>query len=70
MTAALAGMGWGLHPKMLVAPLLEDGSLVELVADTALEVPLHWHYARSASSLLEELTRRIVFAASGALRQE
>lgn len=69
VTAALAGMGWGLHPETLVAPLLKDGSLVELVADTALDVPLHWHYARSASSLLEELTRRIISAASGTLRQ-
>ena len=70
MTAALAGMGWGLHPEMLVAPLLEDGSLIELVAETALDVPLYWHYARSASSLLEELTRRIVSAASGVLLQQ
>lgn len=69
VTAALAGMGWGLHPETLVAPLLKEGCLVELVADTGLDVPLHWQYARSASPLLEELTRRIVSAAHAMLRQ-
>jgi len=40
--ATLAGMGWGLHPQALIAPQLDDGSLVELVPDTALDVPLYW----------------------------
>jgi len=69
VTASLVGMGWGLHPVALIAPLLQEGSLVELVAETPLDVPLHWQYARSASSLLEELTRRIVSAAQTALHQ-
>lgn len=69
VTATLAGMGWGLHPQALIAPHLEDGSLIELVADTPLDVPLHWQYARSASSLLDELTRQIVAAAQSALIQ-
>jgi hypothetical protein len=51
VTAALAGMGRGLHPHELIAPLLANGSLVALVPDTALDVPLYWQHARAASSL-------------------
>ena len=67
VTATLAGMGWGLHPQALIAAHLEDGSLVELVPGTPLDVPLHWQHARSASSLLDGLTRRILAAAHSAL---
>jgi len=68
VAAALASMGWGLHPQALIAPHLRDGSLVELVPDTPLDVPLHWQQARAASGLLDGLTRRIVAAARKALR--
>jgi LysR family transcriptional regulator, chromosome initiation inhibitor len=68
VTAALAGMGWGLHPQALIQPHLDDGSLVELVPHTPLDVPLYWHEARAASSLLEGLTRVVVGAAKQGLR--
>ena len=67
VTAALAGMGWGLHPQALIQPHLDDGSLVELVPHTPLDVPLYWHEARAASSLLEGLTRVVVGAAKQGL---
>ncbi len=67
VTAALAGMGWGLHPLGLIAPHLADGSLVELVPDTPLDVPLHWQYARAASGLLERLSEEVLAAARAAL---
>lgn len=67
VTAALAGMGWGLHPQELIAPLLATGSLVELVPDTALDVPLFWQHARAASSLIDGLSREVVAAADRAL---
>lgn len=67
--AAVAGMGWGLHPETLISRHLEDGSLVELVPDTALDVPLYWHEARAASSLLDGLTREVLQAAGSALLQ-
>lgn len=67
VTAALAGMGWGLHPEALIREALQDGRLVELLPDTALDVPLHWHVARSTSSLLEGLTRHIRAASALAL---
>ena len=67
VTAALAGMGWGLQPQALVAAHLQRGALVELVAGTPLDVPLHWHYARAASAWLEPLTRAVLGAAGNTL---
>lgn len=67
VTAAVAGMGWGLQPQALIASHLADGSLVELVPDTPLDVPLYWQHARAASSLLEGLTGVLLRAAAQAL---
>lgn len=67
VAAAVAGMGWGLHPQALIGPHLEDGTLVELVPNTPLDVPLHWQYARAASALLDGLSREVVAAARSAL---
>ena len=67
VTAAVAGMGWGLHPQALIASHLQDGSLVELLPDTPLEVPLYWQHARAASTLLDGLSREVLAAARRAL---
>lgn len=69
VAAAVAGMGWGLHPQVLIAPHLADGSLVELITDTPLDVPLYWQQARATSALLQGLTGRIQAAARAALIQ-
>ena len=60
VAAAVAGMGWGLHPQTLIQAHLDRGALVELVSQTPLDIPLHWQQARSASSLLEGLTRSVI----------
>mgnify|MGYP000852577230 FL=1 len=67
VTATLSGMGWGLHPQSLITCHLDDRSLVELVPDTALDVPLYWQYARASSALLAGLTRQVLTAGRGAL---
>lgn len=67
VTATLAGMGWGMHPLALIAAHLKDGSLVELVPGSALDVPLHWQHARAASALLDRLSREVLSAARAAL---
>jgi len=67
VTAALAGMGWGLQPHALIATHLEDGSLVELVPDTPLDVSLYWQHARAASALVDSLGRQVLAAARTAL---
>jgi LysR family transcriptional regulator (chromosome initiation inhibitor) len=64
VTAAVAGMGWGLQPLALVAGHLQEGSLVELVPDTPLDVPLYWQHTRAASSLLDGLSRAVRAAAA------
>ena len=68
VTAAVAGMGWGLHAEDLVAPHLAQGALVELVPNTPLDVPLYWQHARAASSLIDGLSGAVVAAAGRALR--
>jgi len=65
--AAVAGMGWGLQPEALITPQLEDGSLVQLVPNTPLDVALHWQHARAASGLLDQLTGEVLAAARRAL---
>jgi LysR family transcriptional regulator (chromosome initiation inhibitor) len=67
ITAGLAGMGWGLHPESLIAPHLQRGTLVELVPETPLDVPLYWQETRAASALLDGLSRAVVQAARGSL---
>jgi LysR family transcriptional regulator (chromosome initiation inhibitor) len=69
VAASIAGMGWGLHPQALIAAHLEDGSLVELIPDTPLDVSLYWQQARATSSLLDGLTRAVLAAAGSALIQ-
>jgi len=65
--ATLAGMGWGMNPRVMVQEHLATGALVELVPETPLDVPLHWQQTRAASSLLEGLTRQVRAAAAQAL---
>ncbi len=50
-TAALAGMGWGMQLEVLVADHLKAGTLVELVPDTPLDMPLYWQQARVGECL-------------------
>lgn len=67
VTATVAAMGWGMHPQALIAAHLHDGSLVELVPGTPLDVPLYWHSARAASGVLDGLSRAVLQAAGAAL---
>jgi LysR family transcriptional regulator (chromosome initiation inhibitor) len=67
VTAAVAGMGWGLHPQPLIAAHLKAGTLVELVPDRPLDVALYWQHARVASSLIDGLTRHVLAAAARGL---
>ena len=61
--AACAGMGWGMHPRSLIAQALREGTLVELVPDTPMSVPLHWQQARGAPPLLKRLAEAVFQAA-------
>jgi len=63
VAASVAGVGWGMNPATLVEPHLRDGSLVELVRGTDLQVPLYWHHVRLKIPMLERLTQDVVAAA-------
>lgn len=67
VTAALRGMGWGMQPQSLIAGHLKKGTLVELVPDSPLDVPLHWQHARAASAVLDHLSQAIAAAARACL---
>ncbi len=67
VSACLAGMGWGLHPLALVRAHLAEGSLVELVPGTPLDVPLYWQQARAAGGLLHDLSQLVRLAARQSL---
>lgn len=57
--AALAGLGWGMNPEMLVADHLRAGRLLALVPDSPLDVPLFWQHSRIASRTLSTLTEAV-----------
>jgi LysR family transcriptional regulator (chromosome initiation inhibitor) len=68
VTAALAGMGWGMHAESLVKPHLASGTLVELVPSSLLDVPLYWQAARAASIVLDGFNRAVLAAARSSLQ--
>ena len=65
--AALHGLGWGMHPAMLVAPLLAAGDLVEIAPGRDLRVPLHWQCWRLEAEVLRALNLAVEAAARAAL---
>jgi len=67
--AALAGIGWGMHPESLVREHLRAGRLVELVPDTPIDVALYWQSARLPVPALERLGRAVAATAAEALVQ-
>jgi LysR family transcriptional regulator, chromosome initiation inhibitor len=66
--ACLLGLGWGLNPEPLVKTHLATGRLVEMVPDSAFDVPLHWQFARLTSNAIQPLTRAMRAAAAQMLR--
>ena len=65
--AALAGVGWSMHPECLVRGHLRAGRLVELAAGQTTDVALYWQSARLPVPALERLGRAVVATAAEAL---
>lgn len=65
--AALFGLGWGMNPLSLVADHLARGTLVSLVPDAPLDVPLFWQITRVMAPALTTLTAAIGKSARGSL---
>ena len=66
LDAALAGLGWGLHPRPLVAGMLADGRLVDLCPGHSLTVTLYWQSWRLESARVR-LLRECLWRASSAV---
>jgi LysR family transcriptional regulator (chromosome initiation inhibitor) len=64
---ALLGLGWGMNPDVLVAPLIASGALVDLMPAQPLHVPLYWHWSRALARPLEVLTRQVIIASKRSL---
>lgn len=67
--AALGGMGWGMNPAMLVNEHLKSGRLVELIAQTPIDVELYWQVSRLSAEALSGLTRAVFAVARSTLHQ-
>ncbi|MCA0994347.1 LysR family transcriptional regulator ArgP [Alloyangia pacifica] len=65
--AARLGLGWGLNPEHLAAPLLASGDLVSLAPEQPEEIALHWQVNRLVSGALAPLTRAVRAQARQAL---
>ena len=57
------GLGWGMHPQALIEQQLATGTLLRLLPDTDLHIPLFWVHLRSAQAPLERLTQCVMGAA-------
>jgi LysR family transcriptional regulator, chromosome initiation inhibitor len=64
---ALAGLGWGMNPELLVQDHLQAGRLVALKPSQPLEVPLYWQQSRIVGPLLADLTRAVLGTARAML---
>ncbi len=63
----LAGLGWATTPRVLAAPHLAAGRLVELAPRRPIAVTLYWQRTRLAARLLDQLTRAVRATAAQAL---
>lgn len=61
------GMGWGMHPPLMIGPQLAEGSLVELLPGNDLDIPMYWAHARNAQASLQRLTDCVIQAAAACL---
>ncbi|MCV2868111.1 LysR family transcriptional regulator ArgP [Defluviimonas sp. WL0002] len=66
--AALAGLGWALHPVSLVRGHLATGRLVPLVPDAPLDRALTWQVGRLTAGALAPLTQAVRKAAAATLQ--
>lgn len=67
--ASARGIGWGLNPTELIWRQLRRGTLVPLIADTPLEVPLYWQVSRMLAPVLAPLSAQVMARAGEKLVQ-
>jgi LysR family transcriptional regulator (chromosome initiation inhibitor) len=64
INAALLGLGWGMNPDPLTAQHLANGTLVELIPNRPMDVPLYWQFARITGAAIAPQTAAITRAAA------
>lgn len=57
--AGLAGMGWGVNPEGMIAPLVAEGRLVDLDPAVRVETPLFWQVPRRMGQAMAGVTRAL-----------
>lgn len=67
VAATRDGSAWAMNPIQLVKKDLSNGTLVEIMPDSALDVPLFWHCNRHVKSALIPLTKTVKRIAREAL---
>ena len=67
LDAAVAGMGWALHPVALVEQHLQSGRLVEIIPGHRINIHLFWQVRLISSDLLADLTNIVARTAKDAL---
>lgn len=63
-SAAVAGIAWCMNPESLIREALARGELIELKADTPVDVPLYWQSTRLMQQSLCDVQKAVVAAAS------
>ena len=58
------GLGFGLVPIMQAQQHLRQGTLIELIPEAKINVPLYWHYWKQQSQPLHLLTKAMIELAS------
>lgn len=59
VTAAIAGLGWGLNPEVLVRDDIAAGRLVTIGGTPIYDVPLFWQFNRVTGHALKPLTNAV-----------
>jgi LysR family transcriptional regulator (chromosome initiation inhibitor) len=60
LACCLNGAGWGMMPRFSVQSHLDDGSLIELVPGTSVDMPLYWQSSAPGSEIMRVLSSTVV----------
>ncbi|NLU84539.1 LysR family transcriptional regulator ArgP [Rhodococcus sp. HNM0569] len=63
------GLGWGMLPDIQVGEALRAGELIEVAADSVVDVPLYWQRWKLDSPALAAVTEAVETAAGAVLRR-
>lgn len=62
--AIVAGLGWGMVPRVQAEPLVRSGALVDMAPDRGVDVPLHWQQWKLDSPALAAVAEAVLISAA------